>query len=393
LEGRTLRFQTSDPDLATIIGRINRGTIDLQPNFQRGEVWSTPKKQRLIDSILRKWHVPPIHLVAKGGGRFDVLDGQQRLTALRDFFHGDFAIDGRIEPEDAEILSLNRMKYHHLSEATREELGTFAIRVFELHDYSADEPHELFFRLNQPTNLTEAEKRNAFIGGPRNQVRELVSWASENGLTAERVGFSNSRMAYDDLLARFLLTVEQGTLQEKVTAQKITNRYRTKEEFASHIIDRARESISFVGGLEVFDSTGQGFKPNKATVHTWLCLAAKLSTLEDEELWRAASQTIDWIERNRMAHTSSNSEVTRGALSIFHDRATARVADVSSVVLRDMVTWVILHEQHPGAITEERAPLVEEATRHLVAPIPGTEVDDGLYAFTQQVGWGGAGWI
>ncbi|WP_170981662.1 DUF262 domain-containing protein [Nocardioides dongxiaopingii] len=393
LEGRTLRFQTSDPDLSTIIGRINRGTIDLQPNFQRGEVWSTPKKQRLIDSILRKWHIPPIHLVAKGGGRFDVLDGQQRLTALRDFFHGDFAVDGRIEPEDTAIQSFHKKKYHQLSEEIREEIGTFAIRVFELHDYSVDEPHELFFRLNQPTNLTEAEKRNAFIGGPRNQVRALVSWASEIGLVAERVGFSNSRMAYDDLLARFLLAVEQGTLQEKVTAQKITNRYRTKDEFASHIMDRARESISFVVGLEVFDSTGQGFKPNKATFHTWLCLAAKLTVLEDEELSAAARQTIDWIERNRMAHASSSSPIILAALSIFHDRATARVADVSSVVLRDLVAWIIINEQHPGVITGERAALLEEAKRRLDSTNATTDVDDGLYAFTQQVGWGGPGWI
>ena len=46
-----LRFNTSDPDIETIVRRIDRKIIDLQPDFQRGEVWSTAKKQRLEDYL------------------------------------------------------------------------------------------------------------------------------------------------------------------------------------------------------------------------------------------------------------------------------------------------------------------------------------------------------
>jgi hypothetical protein len=242
-----MRFNTSDPDIATIIGRIERKTMDLQPDFQRGEVWGTQKKQRLIDSILRKWHVPPIHLVGKGGGRFDVLDGQQRLTAIRDFVRGEFAIDGHIDPVDPAILHLNGLKYYQLSDEVREEFDTFSIRIFSLTDYSPEEPHELFFRLNQPTSLTEAEKRNAFIGGPRDQVKELVEWAIQRGMTGTKLGFTNARMAYDDLLARFLLTVEQGVLFEKITAARITERYRNAGRFSVEVMDTAQDSLSFLG--------------------------------------------------------------------------------------------------------------------------------------------------
>src|SRR5262249_53423944 len=48
---------------ATIVSRINSGDINLQPHFQRGEVWSEAKRQKLIDSILRDWRVPPIHVI------------------------------------------------------------------------------------------------------------------------------------------------------------------------------------------------------------------------------------------------------------------------------------------------------------------------------------------
>ncbi len=159
-----------------------------------------------------------IHLVRKPGGTFDVLDGQQRLTAIRDFIEGQFPVKGDIEPQDQRIQALDGLRYKRLPEEIREEFDTFAIRVFELRDYNPDEPHELFFRLNQPTNLTEAEERNAFMGDSRNQVRDLVLWSVQEGLSHERVGFLNARMSYDDLLARLLLTLERGTLTLKITS-------------------------------------------------------------------------------------------------------------------------------------------------------------------------------
>jgi uncharacterized protein with ParB-like and HNH nuclease domain len=74
----------SDPDIETIVGRIKSGELDLQPDFQRGEVWPDSKKRRLIDTILREWHVPPIHVVENSGSYTqEVLDGQQRLVSRK----------------------------------------------------------------------------------------------------------------------------------------------------------------------------------------------------------------------------------------------------------------------------------------------------------------------
>jgi Protein of unknown function DUF262 len=94
-----MRLLPSDPDVETIVSRIKSKDIDLQPEFQRGEVWSKPRKQRLIDSILRDWHVPPIHVIENATSKKqEVLDGQQRLASIRDFVDNQFAVDGRIEP-------------------------------------------------------------------------------------------------------------------------------------------------------------------------------------------------------------------------------------------------------------------------------------------------------
>lgn len=387
-----MRFQTSDPDIATIFRRIERKTIDLQPDFQRGEVWSTSKKQRLIDTILRRWHVPPIHLVAKGEGKFDVLDGQQRLTAIRDFMQGLFVVDGLIEPIVPAFAELDGLRFAQLPTGVQDEFEAFAIRVFELHDYTPEEPHELFFRLNQPMTLTEAEKRNAFVGAARNQVKDLVEWAGTRGMSAQRLGFSNARMAYDDLLARFLLTLEQGRLTEKVTALRITTRYREKEPFSESIIDLATQALDYFLHLDLLNRTERRLKWNKATVHTWLCLAAKL--LKEDlffELEPLLSETIEQVESWRGARSHGRS-IYNVPLAVFHDRATARVADVSSVVLRDLTAWMVLYRADPG-IGHRRSFLapVEEAWR--IVDQAEDDASRELASFSAAVRWGDSGWF
>jgi hypothetical protein len=146
-----LKLTPSEPDVETLVRRIEDGDIDLQPDFQRQEVWSRAKKRKLIDTILRNWSIPPVHLVRTHSGELEVLDGQQRLTAMRDFFRNDFSISGAIEPLDSAIQSLQGMFYRDLEPSVRRQIQTFPIRCFTLTDFRPDEPSELFYRLN-PNN-------------------------------------------------------------------------------------------------------------------------------------------------------------------------------------------------------------------------------------------------
>lgn len=39
---------------------IDKGLIDLEPEYQRGVVWSVLKQSAVIDSIFRNYYVPPV---------------------------------------------------------------------------------------------------------------------------------------------------------------------------------------------------------------------------------------------------------------------------------------------------------------------------------------------
>src|SRR3989344_5425151 len=78
-----------------------RSKIDLSPEYQRGKVWSNEKKQLLLDSIFRKMHVPQIYLRSLDVGYYECVDGQQRLSAIFDFFDNKIKLSKKYTPEYA----------------------------------------------------------------------------------------------------------------------------------------------------------------------------------------------------------------------------------------------------------------------------------------------------
>ena len=343
-----MRLIPSDPDVETIARRIKSGDIDLQPDFQRGEVWTQPKQKRLVDSILREWHIPPIHVVENEETEVqEVLDGQQRLAAIRDFVNGVFAVDGRIEPRDEELYELHGTRYEELPVKWRRKFDQFPIRLFKIVEFEPEEPAELFFRLNQPTKLTSAEQRNAFFGPARSVVKKLAN--SFEGLP---IGFSNARMAIDDVVARVLMSVEYGSVDKKVTAAKLADRYRSREPFNSDTIERCK--IGFANFTEGADSWGDAkVKLNKAMLFSWLW--ASVNTPEDRGLAKLFSKAVPFVEslRNRKLEDLPKSvaiypdrKLRRDRffllVQMYFDRSSSRVSDVSSVVGRDFFLWVCL---------------------------------------------------
>lgn len=351
-----MHLTPSDPDIATLYRKITTNRLDLQPNFQRGEVWGKNKKQRLIDTILRGWHIPPIHVIEiPGSSRQEVLDGQQRLAAIRDFMKGEFCINGEQDPFDHFIQSLNGLYWSDLSDEITSKIENFTVRVLTISDYKPQEPGELFYRLNQPTNLTSAEQRNAYFGEARQQVKDLTEYMVELGFNRDILGFSNSRMAYDDVLAKFLLTLEEGTLLKKITANTVTTRYRSAIGFDPKLTTSAKECLSVLNESLYRKEA----RLNKATISSWLIFIHRsrelfANTKFIPEFFFSTFESLreSASEPDTIQHIPSG--ITRiflfKLMYIYQDRASSRVADTSSVILRDMIKWGLLTLYSPNII-------------------------------------------
>lgn len=344
-----MRFIPVEPDIATVFNRISEGDYDLQPDFQRGEVWPLSKQQRLIDSILRGWVVPPILLIKSGDHSLQqVLDGQQRLVSIRDFKKNKFPVDGRVEPVDQRMQVLHGLYYADLPPDVAKRFDRTPLRLYEITDYTPQEPAEIFFRLNQPTALTSAEKRNAFFGPVRDQIRKAVEAFEDIGDSRERLGFSNSRMAYDDVFARLACVLEMGRLDRKVTASAVTEMYRRSEPLRQTVLKRIYHAIKMLNmvlsGLSNVDIENAG-KLNKATLFSWLLFFSRLENSDSTRVLSFFGRFEGLRARVSRAGVGFVADpVTSSLLSSFNDRATSRVSDVSSVQIRDFVLWCTWYE-------------------------------------------------
>ncbi|WP_375494510.1 DUF262 domain-containing protein [uncultured Nostoc sp.] len=70
------------------------GYMDVRPFYQRRDRWDEKMQSRLIESFLINIPVPPIVLYEKEFNFYEVMDGQQRITALRDFYENRLILTG-----------------------------------------------------------------------------------------------------------------------------------------------------------------------------------------------------------------------------------------------------------------------------------------------------------
>lgn len=316
-----------EPDLKTLVDRIDEGDIDLQPDFQRQEIWSGKKKKKLIDTILREWSIPPIFLVVRQDGGMDVLDGQQRLAAVRDFIHNDYAVDGSIEPADERIRSLNGVYYRSFEQEVRRNFNHYSFRCFKITNYSPEEPSELFYRLNQPSLLTAGEQRNAFYGPARAQLKRLVREFEDLENNRDTIGFSNVRLAYDDIFARILFFVEKKSFSMKSTEPLVSQRFRQGGEFDGSTIEIVKRAVA---RFSISRSELIGVRLNKASALSWLLFYCRFhdDSFDDK-----------FMSNLYLGTPSSKRNFVAEALALFNDRASLRVTDVSSVAYRDFALW------------------------------------------------------
>jgi Protein of unknown function DUF262 len=66
--------------------------MDLRPFYQRRARWNDEKKSKLIESFIVNVPIPPIILYEKELGSYEVMDGQQRVSAIKSFYENEFKL-------------------------------------------------------------------------------------------------------------------------------------------------------------------------------------------------------------------------------------------------------------------------------------------------------------
>lgn len=351
-----MKLEPWEPDLRTLRDRAREGELDLQPDFQRGRVWPVTKQQKLIDTILRGWAVPAVHLLVLKDHTLAVLDGQQRLNAMIDFLNDGFKVKS-FEPYDASLDHLVGRRFSELPPHTQRMIFSYKVSSYRLYEYEPEEPYELFFRLNLPTGLTQAEKRNALIGGAREQVKELLDIALNSGWSKQTLGFENVRLAYDDAIAKVCEYVESGSLRQPMNTQVMESRYRSVQGYSDLTIRVVSKVIKHIGSVDA-RRLYPAAHLNKATLLTWALILARRELdgkLQDLDV-DGAFFSLEVARANvRTANVSDDYQFNKWSTyaALYTDRASLRVTDVLSVLARDVCVWrTVLSQEHGNPYLE-----------------------------------------
>ena len=158
--------------------------INLRPEYQRRLVWDVKKRSAFIESLLLNIPIPTLFLYERELGRYEVMDGQQRINAVEDFYAGKYALKGLEKWKE-----LNGFKHSDLPEVLRRGLDRRRLSAtVVVLDSTKPRPTPgagdndvrkmVFERLNTGgQHLNPQELRNCLYAGPFNDL--LIRLASK----------------------------------------------------------------------------------------------------------------------------------------------------------------------------------------------------------------------
>jgi hypothetical protein len=162
------------------------------PDFQREKkLWSTLQKAALIDSILKDIDIPKLYFNRKAKNDFEVVDGQQRLWAIWDFFGNVYSC--QINGDQLTFSDLDKPHYKSI----RDTIKNYKLQITVFDKADDDYLRLLFKRLQFGLLLNTGEKLNAESGEMKTLVFENLAkhnFIQELGFPKERERFARATL-------------------------------------------------------------------------------------------------------------------------------------------------------------------------------------------------------
>ena len=234
------------------------------PEWQREEVWDTAKKQQLIDSILRGWRLPKFYFVKNAEDEYEVVDGQQRLSAIYDFFANELSLTQE---------SANQFGgpwYKDLKPKYSDAFDDFEIDYDEIEDATEAELKQFFQRLQEGLPLTSSEKLNSV----HSKLRDYCKTLAKHDFYKKSIVVPDTRFAHFDIVTKAAVIEIEG-IETGLRYDDIKLVFEAQNNFSttSAAAKRLRSALDFL--LTAFPSANPQLK-NRTVVQSVISLACRL---------------------------------------------------------------------------------------------------------------------
>lgn len=369
-----ISIDTKPITMDTCLRRLEQGTIVLNPDFQRNEVWTPEKKCRLIESIMLKIPLPMFYVSSDEKGIFYVVDGLQRLSTIRSFVLGDEYLKTKNASLKGEGFTLNNLEFWGNQYNTL-NFNQLPINIqnriletgFTFTIINPGTPEEvkrnIFKRINTGGEpLTPQEIRHALYIGESTKLLLRLSLMKEF-LDATGGSVKSNRMADRELILRFLAFIIrpytsyprnndmdsflsdtmriinimpnlEGKEASKIFKDKISrndiriNHILTLEAKFKIAMDRAIK----IFGVHAFRKSYEGIRKtpiNKALFEVWSTLLAQLN---DDEFNCLISNKGAFLENYSELLRDTNFNYAISRVSLKHQSVNDRYEILSSLI-------------------------------------------------------------
>jgi uncharacterized protein with ParB-like and HNH nuclease domain len=187
-----------------LVRRHNEGRLIVDPEFQRNPlVWKQEQRSQFIESTILDFPLPPFYVNETRDGKYIIVDGLQRTTALHQFVNNKFSLQG-LEA----LQHLNGKFFDDLKKMSGAYQTKIEDRRLTLHVLRPSVPteiiYDIFKRINTGgTQLNRQEMRNCiFIGKATRLLNELAK--SELFKKVIDNSISSDRMRDKEFVLRYL---------------------------------------------------------------------------------------------------------------------------------------------------------------------------------------------
>lgn len=198
-----LVFQSSDLSLDSIASMVSEDAINIKPTYQRRDRWDIPRQSALIESFLLNIPVPPIYLAEDEYGKYSVIDGKQRITAIYNFINKGMKLESLEKFKELEGYTFNRLPAQ-LNNALKIRPYLRVITLLKQSDPNLK--YEVFNRLNTGgIKLLPQEIRNAAYEGEFNR---LLIKLSENSFLIKQFNIHSEKERLQSKVYREMIDIE-----------------------------------------------------------------------------------------------------------------------------------------------------------------------------------------
>lgn len=198
-ENDELDIRETHMQVISLVRRSKQDKITV-PEFQRNLVWKQQQKSRFIESLILNVPIPPFYISQDLEGKYIIVDGLQRTSAILDFLSNKYKLVG-LEA----LPKLNGLYFSDLEESVRARIEDRDLLLYVLRPTVPMEVvYDIFNRINSNgTPLTRQEIRNCIFIGP---ATRLLHELSELAIFRRAIdnGISPKRMKDQEAILRFL---------------------------------------------------------------------------------------------------------------------------------------------------------------------------------------------